>query len=169
MIESEFALSDLLPDFDDPESPDRPDRITRTVACDYDDDDDDDEPLTPRQKKFGIYEEFYTPQEKRAAEAIPENDYINEINLLKSMLLETFAMMPTGPEDKKHPLTPKFQYDLFTVCCRSVIVLARLVALHKKLNSSRNKTADLIWEALGEMDPHDLGVGDDDSEFMIDT
>ena len=158
MTESEFPFSDLLHQFDDPESPDRQQSTSRPI--DFDDDEDDEDELTPSQKMFGIYEEFFTPEERKQLAAIPENDLSYEINLLRSMLAETFIMFPTGPRDKQHPMAPKFQYALITVCCRSFIILTRLAALHVKLNGSRNKTADLVWEALGEMDPDDLDSDD---------
>jgi hypothetical protein len=159
MTESESTFSDLLHQFDDPESPDRPDR--GIPHANYDDDDKEDayDALTPDEKMFGIYGKYFTPEERKKYAAIPANDPTHEINLLRKMLFDTFALVP-GPKDRKSPLPPMFFHDLITTLNRAGFVLTRLVALHIKLNASKNRTADLVWEALGEMDPNDLDSDD---------
>ena len=161
MTESELSYFERLSHFDDPESPDQPDRVP--IPIDYDDEDDDDEmdeddlydSLTPSQKMFGRYEKYYTPAERKKFAAIPVNDLSYEIDLLCAMLMDLFAMVPAGRKAMNHPLPPQFFQALMTTVARALFVLAYLVALNMKVNGSKNRTADLIWEAMGEIDPHD--------------
>ena len=102
-----------------------------------------------------IYEQYFTPEDRRLLAAIPENDLTNEINLLRALLAQTFALVPSGPNDKKPSLTLKFQYDLVTTFSRVTLILARLVALHVKLNNSGDAVAAEIWEAIMELNPYE--------------
>jgi hypothetical protein len=110
-------------------------------------------------RKHHIYEQYFTPAEREMLAAIPENDLTGEIDLLRVMLARSFAQVPSGPDDKKHPPLPlKLMIDYFSTFCRVAIILARLVALHRKLHSSHNALSEAIFEALGELDPDDLEV-----------
>ena len=152
MIEPEFHYTSVLPDEDDPQYPTELEPIPAPI--DFDDDGEQSSSYT--EPGFNIYEKYFTPEERRMLAEIPENDVSQEIKLLRALLVKTFALVPTGPEDKKRSITPKFFYDLDTTVSRTVIILTRLIALHVKLNCSRNETADLIRKVLCEMDPHKL-------------
>lgn len=158
MIEPKFTYTSIVPDWNDPQYPMEPEPspIPMHVV------EEEDQPSSLTEPGYNIYEKYFTPEERRMLAEIPENDVSQEIKLLRALLLKTFALVPTGPEDKKRSITPEFFYDLDTTISRTVIILARLVALHVKLNCSRNETADLIQEALREMDPNNLDDEDDD-------
>jgi hypothetical protein len=157
MTESEISYFEFLSQFNDPESPDRPDRVIPPVNYYYDDEeeDDDEESLTPNQKLFGRYEKYFTPEERKKFAAIDVNDPTYEIELLSAMLLDIFAIVPAGRKDKRSPFSPKFFQDLIITVSRALFVLLYLVALNLKLNGSKNRTADFVWEALGEINPRD--------------
>ena len=111
------------------------------------------------ERKHHIYEQYFTPAERDMLAAIPENDLSDEIDLLRLLLARSFAQVPSGPDDKKHPPLPlKLMIDFFTTFSSVAIIIARLVSLHRKLHSSYDALSEAIFEALGEMDPYDLEV-----------
>jgi len=113
-------------------------------------------PPSKEDRKHHIYEQYFTPAEREMLAAIPENDLSGEIDLLRVMLARSFAQVPSGPDDKKHPPLPlKLMIDYFTTFCRVAIILARLVALHHKLNNSRDAVADVMWNAIMELNPYE--------------
>ena len=113
-------------------------------------------PPSKEDRKHHIYEQYFTPAECEMLAAIPENDLTGEIDLLRVMLARSFAQVPSGPDDKKHPPLPlKLMIDYFTTFCRVAIILARLVALHHKLNNSRDAVADVMWNAIMELNPYE--------------
>jgi hypothetical protein len=152
LIEPEFHYTSVMPGLNDSQYYDEP----QPIPSPTDFDDDEDKTSSHTERGYNIYDQYFTPEERRMLAEIPENDVTQEINLLHALLLQAFALVPTGPKDKKRSLTPELFYDLHTTVCRTVIILARLVALHVNLNCSRNETADLITETLCEMDPHNL-------------
>lgn len=158
MIDSESTFTDLLPKFDDPESPDRPDRIIHPADCD--DDDEDQETLTPSQRRFGIYEKFFTPEERKKYAAIPVNDPTHEINLLRKLLFDTLEIVPAGQKNNKSLFPLSFQHDLLTTVSRAVYVISRLVALHMELNQSCQTLRAVFNEVIDELDPYDMSTYD---------
>jgi hypothetical protein len=169
MIEPKFAYTSVMPDLNDAQYPDEPEPTPRPTYYDHDNDDDGDErPSSHRKKRYSIYEKYFTPEERKMLAAIPENDLSYEVNLLRALLVDTFALVPTGPKDKKPPLKPSFHYDLHTTLSRVCVIITRLASLHLKLNGSRNETAEIIRKTLCEMDPHDLCNYDDDDDVDSD-
>jgi hypothetical protein len=102
-------------------------------------------------RKHHIYGQYFTPEERKMLAAIPENDLSSEINLLRVLLARSFALVPAGPASKiRHPLDLKFQYDLCTIFSRVTVVIAGLVALHRKTNMSKSPMFDLVMDFIRE-------------------
>ena len=115
----------------------------------YDDLPDWRPPGTPRHH---IYQQYFTPSERRRLKAIPENDVTSEIQLLRVLLARSFAQVPHSPTDKKRaPLPLKLNIDLLSTFSRVAIVIGGLVGLHTKMHKS--DLGDIILQALRELNP----------------
>jgi hypothetical protein len=111
------------------------------------------ETAIPPTKK-NIYEQYFTPEERRLLAEIPENDLTDEIKILRVMLARSFAQVPAGPYDKKHPPLPlELMADFTNTFSRVSIIIGRLIALQYSLHNSHNAMAVIIWQALIERDP----------------
>ncbi len=107
----------------------------------------------PGAPKHHIYQQYFTPNERRRLKAIPENDLSSEIQLLRVLLARCFAQVPRFPHDSKKPALPmKLHIDLVMVFSRVAIVIGEMVGLQKKMH--KNDIGDIILQALRELDPH---------------
>jgi len=113
-----------------------------------------EEPRPPSPPRHHIYEQYFTPAERRMLQAIPENDLTNEIRLLRVLLSRSFAQLLRSPADKNYLPQPfDFMVEVCATFNRVVLVIADLVSLHRKLYNSAGAVGDLILEAIRELNP----------------
>ena len=113
-----------------------------------------EEPPPPSPPRHHIYEQYFTPRERRMLQAIPENDLTSEIRLLRVLLSRSFAQLLRSPADKKYLPQPfDFMVDICATFNRVVLVIADLVSLHRKLHNSAGAVGDLILAAIRELNP----------------
>jgi hypothetical protein len=106
---------------------------------------------TPRHH---IFQQFFTPAERRRLKAIPENDVTSEIQLLRVLLARCFAMVPRYPNDSKIPALPIDLHIKFVNTFRQVaVVIGSMVTLQRK--SHKGDGDDFILQALREMNPYE--------------
>ena len=110
-----------------------------------------DPTLSSQKQMRHIYEQYFTSDEIRMLQAIPENDVTSEIELLRVLLARSFAQIPSGPVDTKHPPALKFQFNLCTVFSRVAIVMAGLVALHLKQHPQGNVMFETVMEMIRQV------------------
>ena len=147
MISSEPIYTSVLPNPNDPQYQYEPEPAARPTHSDR----SGWQSSSRRKPRHHIYEQYFTPEERKMLAAIPENDVTSEINLLRVLLARSFALVPSGPTDKKPPLSLKFQYDLVTTFSRVALVLAGLVALHLKQHPPRNYWFDCVMEMIRQV------------------
>jgi hypothetical protein len=105
--------------------------------------------------KHHIYQQYFTPAERRMLDAVPPDDVTSEILLLRVLLARSFSQVPRTPASKKRPpITMKFNIDLLATFSRVGIVIGGLVALQNKMHSLKDTVGDIILQALSELDPH---------------
>ena len=105
--------------------------------------------------KKNIYEQYFTPEERRLLSEIPENDLTDEIKILRVMLARSFAQVPAGPYDRKHPPLPfQLMADFTNTFSRVAIIIGRLIALQYRLHNPHDALSAVIWKALMDRDPN---------------
>ena len=108
----------------------------------------------PGTPKPHIYQQYFTPSERRRLKILPENDVTSEILLLRVLLSRCFALVPRFPGDKKiAPLPLKLFTQMVTVFSRVALVIAGLAGLQNKMH--KNDMGDIILQALREMNPYE--------------
>ena len=109
---------------------------------------------TPRHN---MYQKYFTPAERRRLKALPENDVVSELQLLRVLLARSFSMVPRFPHDSKiAPLPIKFHIKLLNTFSRVALTIGGMVGLHQKMH--KDDLGDLIMQALRELNPdEDLG------------
>ena len=111
-------------------------------------------PPSQRTPKHHIYQQYFTDKESEMLKAVPENDVISEIYLLRVLLARAFAQLPGNkPNGKKTTPTLKIDIELFSTFSRAAIVLAGLVALHNRSHDPESELGDAILGALRELNP----------------
>jgi hypothetical protein len=101
-----------------------------------------------------MYQQYFTPTERRRLKALPENDVTSELQLLRVLLARTFSMVPRFPHDSKISSLPiKFHIKLLNTFSRVALTIGGIVGLHQKLYKS--DLGDLILEAIRELNPYE--------------
>ncbi len=140
-------FTDFIPE-DEPHPKAKP-----TPASEYGSDDISDLRPAGTSKKH-IYQQHFTPAERRNLKTIPENDITSEIFLLRSTLARVFEQFTgNNTKNKKSPGTLKIDLEVCSTISRSAIVLGSLVAFHNKTHNSKSDLGDTILQALREMNP----------------
>jgi hypothetical protein len=100
-----------------------------------------------------IYQQYFTSAERRRLKALPENDVVSELQLLRVLLARSFSMVPRFPHDSKiAPLPIKLHIKLVKTFSRVALTIGSMVGLHQKMH--KNDLGDLILESLRELDPY---------------
>jgi hypothetical protein len=104
--------------------------------------------------KKHIYQQHFTPAERRNLKAVPENDISSEIFLLRHTLAGVFSqLVGNNTKNKKSPGTLKIDLEVCSTFSRAAIVLSSLVAFHNKTHNSKSDLGDTILQALSELNP----------------
>jgi hypothetical protein len=110
----------------------------------------------PGSPKHHIYQQYFTPAERRRLKAIPENDVTSEIQLLRVLLVRCFAMVPRFPHDSKiAPLSLKLHIEMVTVFAHVATVIGSLAGLQWKMHKPVDELGKDILQALREMNPYE--------------
>jgi hypothetical protein len=116
--------------------------------------DNDGHSSSQRKPKHHIYTQYFTDKESEMLTAVPENDVISEIYLIRILLARAFAQLPgSKPDGKRTAPALKIDMELFSIFSHSVIVLAGLVALHNKSHDPGSELGDIILESIRELNP----------------